>query len=78
MDHAKTHGIPVTKTSIHILQDFTLEDLQIETRYLNNTIAPNLEIKYRRDADTVTKRYKLINESAEQLKKNINPLLTNA
>ena len=66
----------MTKTSIHILQDFTLQDLQIETRYLNNTIAPNL--KYRSDADTVAKRYKLINESAEQLKKNINPLLANA
>ena len=50
----------MTKTSIHIIQDFTLENLQIETRYLKNTIAPNLEIKYRSDADTVTKKYGLM------------------
>ena len=78
MGQCKSHGELVTKTSIHIIQDFTLENLQIETSYLKNTIAPNLEIKYRSDADTVTKKYKMINGSAEQLKKNINPFLTNA
>ena len=45
----------VTKTNILILDDFKLEDLQIETHYLNNTVAPNLKIKNRRDADPVTK-----------------------
>ena len=33
LNQCKTYGGPVTKTSIFILEDFTLEDLQIETRF---------------------------------------------
>ena len=41
----KTPGGPVAKTSTHILEDFTLKHLQIETRYLKNKIVPKLKIE---------------------------------
>ena len=43
-DNCKTHRAQVTKTSDHIIPDFTLEELQIETCYLKNTIAPNINM----------------------------------
>ena len=57
----------MTKTCIHILD----KDVQIETCHLNNSIAPNLKIKYTRDVDSVTKKHKIVNVSFEQLKKHI-------
>ena len=62
-DQCKTHWGPVT----HILEDFKLKDLQIETCYLKNTITPNLRINHRSDVDPVKNKYQMINVSAEQL-----------
>ena len=75
LDPCKTHGGPVGKTSIQILEDFTLKHLQIGTRYLKNKIAPNLKIKHRSDVNPVTKNYKMISVSAEHLKKNIKEVI---
>ena len=43
-DRCKIHEGPVTKASIHISRDFTIEDMQIDTSYLKNIIAPTLKI----------------------------------
>ena len=49
----------------------SIKDVQIEPCHLNNSIAPNLKIKYKRDVDSVTRKHKIVNTSVEQLKKHI-------
>ena len=49
----------------------SIKDVQIEPCHLNNSIAPNLKIKYTRDVDSVTRKHKIVNMSVEQLKKHI-------
>ena len=58
-----------------MVEDYTPKDLYTETHYLNNTIAPNLNIKHRIDVDPVTKKYKMISVNAEQLKNILKTLL---
>ena len=49
----------------------SIKDVQIETCHLNNSIAPNLKIKYTGDVDSVTRKHKIVNMRVEQLKKHI-------
>ena len=49
----------------------SIKDVLIETCHLNNSIAPNLKIKYTGDVDSVTRKHKIVNMRVEQLKKHI-------
>ena len=75
LDQCKAHGGPVTKTSIDLLDELTLEDLRIEALYLKNTLAPQLKIKKRSDVDPISKRYRMIDFTPETLRKTIQEVI---